>query len=101
MRKIFQFMYLDHTFTITKQNSATYAIVDWKEDNTQPKEKISWIQICKIQRKGPPRPKTKASEKSLSLKIGQEEHKVILRGTGIHTMWWYPVSDHEKRDHVK
>ena len=33
---------LDHTISITKQNSTTYKIIDWRENNPEAMEKISW-----------------------------------------------------------
>ena len=41
----------------------------------------------KIQRKDPLHLKTKASEKSLNIKMKQEKQTKILKGTAIHTMW--------------
>ena len=43
--------------------------MQWRKNNTELKEYNSWLEICEIQRKDPPRQKTKATEKSLNLKI--------------------------------
>ena len=54
-------------------SSTTYAILDWRKNNPKLKELISWLEILEIQRKDPPRLETKATEKSLNLKIKQKK----------------------------
>ena len=68
-------------------SDTTYAILDWRKNNPKLKEWINWLEIFEIQRDDPPRLETKATEKSLNLKIKQKKQIIILRGTAIQAMW--------------
>ena len=66
MRKIFEFTYIWITTT-----EKYHICNDRLKGKTIPK--ISWLKIFEIQREDPPHLKTKASEKSINIKIKEEK----------------------------